>query len=110
LADKAMPLANRLRTVAEHAARQMAKALDGRQSPVLATGGGACNSFLMERLTALCKSRIVIPGDELVHYKEALVFAFLGLLRKRNEINTLSSVTGASRDSSGGSLFAGSGQ
>jgi len=110
LADASIPLANRLYTVGEHAAKQIGKVLDGRPSPILVTGGGALNTYLMERLTAHCKSEITVPSIELVQFKEAVVFAFLGLLRKHNGINTLSSVTGARADSSGGSLFAGSPQ
>jgi anhydro-N-acetylmuramic acid kinase len=48
---------------------------------------------------------VYIPSDEVVKYKEALVMAFIGLLRLRKEVNVLSSVTGASHDSVGGALY-----
>ena len=43
-------------------------------------------------------------SETLVNFKEALIFAFLGLLRLRGEVNCLSSVTGASRDHSSGTI------
>jgi anhydro-N-acetylmuramic acid kinase len=45
---------------------------------------------------------LVIPEKEIVDFKEAIVFAFLGVLRSRNEINCLKSVTGSTQDSSSG--------
>ena len=72
---------------------------------MLITGGGANNKFLVERIQAHTKHQAVVPSDEIIDYKEALVFAFLGLLRSRNEINVLRSVTGAESDSSSGKIF-----
>ena len=46
-----------------------------------------------------------IPSDETVKFKEALVIAFMGVLRMRNEINVLKSVTGASKDSISGAVY-----
>ena len=71
----------------------------------LVTGGGAKNHYLMEFLTKSGNTEIIIPDDNTVDFKEALVFAFLGILKVRGEVNTLKSVTGASRDSSGGKVF-----
>jgi len=48
------------------------------------------------------KASCVIPSEKMISYKEALIFAFLGLLRWMNKTNTLKSVTGAKYDSSGG--------
>jgi anhydro-N-acetylmuramic acid kinase len=45
-----------------------------------------------------------IPNHTIVEYKEALVFALLGLLRNENKINVLSSVTGATQDHSSGRI------
>ena len=72
---------------------------------MLITGGGAKNKYLVERIQAHTKHHVVVPSDDIIDYKEALVFAFLGLLRNRNEINVLKSVTGAESDSSSGKIF-----
>jgi anhydro-N-acetylmuramic acid kinase len=69
---------------------------------ILVTGGGAFNTFLMERIRRKSKAVLVIPDEQLVKFKEALIFAFLGLLRYRHEINCLASVTGAGMDSFSG--------
>ena len=71
---------------------------------MLCTGGGTFNSFLMYRLVEHCGDHveIIVPEDDIVNYKEALVFAFLGVLRVRRDINCLKSVTGARADSCGG--------
>lgn len=93
-----------LHTFTLHAAEQTAKYLqqDGR---VLITGGGAYNSFFIEELKKRSVAEIVIPESQLINFKEALIFAWLGFLRLRNENNALSSVTGARRDSCGGAIF-----
>lgn len=94
-----------LRTFVEHAAIQIGKILAKDKSSVLVTGGGVYNLFLMERIMWYSNSQIVIPGPELVEYKEALIFGFLGVLRLRKEINVLASVTGAEKDHSSGKTF-----
>ena len=95
-----------LHTYAIHVAAQIARSLDGDpSSKVLVTGGGAFNGFLIDRIKTESKNQIFIPSPELVNYKEALIFGFLGILRLREEINVLSSVTGASSDHSSGMIF-----
>lgn len=80
----------------------------GGYGNVLATGGGAYNNFLIESIKKHCPDwKITVPEDTLINYKEALVFALMGVLRVRNEINCLRSVTGASSDCSSG-IIAGS--
>ncbi len=99
---------DKLATVAEHIAQQIAVAISSaaKKGDILITGGGANNGFLISRLKGkLPQNSIVIPSQTLVNFKEALVFAFLGVLKMKNEINTLKSVTGALRDSSGGVVF-----
>lgn len=95
-----------LATYCEHIAIQIASAIPGtRQHRVLVTGGGAFNRFLTERIRHHAIPEMVIPDNLTVNYKEALIFAFLGVLRQRNEINCLKSVTGASADSCGGAIY-----
>lgn len=95
-----------LRTFAEHVAIQISNSLPKKsKSTLLVTGGGAFNSFLMDRIKELSTCKVIIPSQDIINYKEALVFAFLGVLRLRNEINCLESVTGASKNHSSGNIF-----
>lgn len=76
---------------------------DGKGTSLLVTGGGAFNDFLTQEIrNRLPNWTVCIPNSDLVEFKESLVFAFLALKRFRNEINTLASVTGASKDTSSG--------
>ena len=72
---------------------------------LLATGGGTFNQYLMERLAQYLRCKIIIPDRKTVNFKEALIFALLGALRWRGEVNSLKSVTGASHDATGGAIF-----
>ena len=97
---------NALHTFTVHVAMQIAKQLKGDQDrKVLITGGGAFNSFLIEELRKRTAVEIEIPSEDLINFKEALIFGFLGVLRLRSEKNILSSVTGASRDHSSGFIY-----
>ncbi|KEZ94003.1 MULTISPECIES: anhydro-N-acetylmuramic acid kinase [Nonlabens] len=93
-----------LATYTEHVAMQISSVLLP-ESTVLVTGGGAYNSFLIHRISSYSKAEIIIPNKELIEYKEALIFAFLGVLKLRNENNCLASVTGASMDHSSGKIY-----
>jgi len=92
-----------LRTAYEHFAIQISGVLNKiPESRVLVTGGGVFNEFLMDLISQKTTNKLEIPDTMLVRYKEALVFALLGVLRYRKEINCFSSVTGARCDSSTG--------
>ncbi len=93
-----------LHTFIEHVAMQLSKQFESERN-VLITGGGAYNSFLIERLSALSTIKLVIPSKEIIEFKEALVFGLLGVLKLRNEINCLAIVTGANKDHSSGKFF-----
>ncbi|HET8753473.1 MAG TPA: anhydro-N-acetylmuramic acid kinase [Salinimicrobium sp.] len=95
-----------LRTYTIHAATQIAKELDEKpDSQILVTGGGAFNRFLISEIQKRTENALIIPNAKMVNYKEALIFGFLGVLRLRDEINVLKSVTGASKDHSSGKIF-----
>lgn len=93
-----------LRTFTEHVAMQLARNFKIR-SKVLVTGGGAYNDYLLERIKYYKELNLVKPVDELIEYKEALIFGFLGVLRLRDEVNCLKSVTGAIKDHSSGKVY-----
>lgn len=94
---------NILATVTEHAAIQIAEILNQNQlKNVLVTGGGAYNAFLIERLKTKTNTEIVIPDSKIIDFKEALIFAFMGVLRITGENNVLSSATGSFQDHSTG--------
>ena len=93
-----------LRTFTEHIAIQISNTIQKFDS-ALFSGGGVFNSFLINRIRDVSGVRIIVPEKEIIDYKEALIFAFLGLLRLQNKTNCLSSVTGASENHSSGVIF-----
>lgn len=98
---------NLMRTALEHVVFQLAEVINRNAlKSVLVTGGGAKNGFLVSQLRKCTSADIVVPEASLVDFKEAIVFGFLGALKLANEINALSSVTGASSDSVVGILYA----
>ena len=102
---------DKLATVCEHIAIQIAMHINQNNTnhkAVLVTGGGALNQHLTQRLQTHSQVHIHLATAQLTHFKEALIFAFLGLLRWQNSTNTLQSVTGASRNSVGGCIYSAS--
>ncbi len=96
---------DKLRTIYEHIAVQICNSMKSRaKKSVLVTGGGAYNTFLIELIKSMSRHDIIVPESLLVDYKEALIFAFLGVLRMHDYINCLSSVTGSRYDCSGGAI------
>ena len=99
---------DKLNTFCVHIARQVGIAVPGcNGKSLLVSGGGACNTYLISMIRAYTRANVVVPDTLTIHFKEALIFAFLGVLRIRNEVNTLASVTGARTDHSGGSVWNG---
>jgi anhydro-N-acetylmuramic acid kinase len=109
---------DKLRTVYEHIAQQIALTVSGKgegrgggkvgglaEGKMLVTGGGAFNTFLIEFISNQTLSKIIIPTNEIVNFKEALIFALIGVLKYMGEINCLASVTGAKKDHSSGIIF-----
>lgn len=93
-------------TINRHIAGQIA-AVIARQhfKTVLVTGGGAYNNTLIDHIEHISGIAVTIPSQLMIEYKEALVFAFLGVMRLRNESNALSSVTGARMNSINGCIY-----
>lgn len=101
-------LEDKLNTLCHHIAFQVSKSLQLKNtasSKMLVTGGGAKNIFLQQLMRQYCPIQIIIPEEKIVDFKEALIFALLGYLRIAEIPNTLSSVTGAKYNSTGGSVF-----
>lgn len=107
--------ADALRTYTEHIVQQTVYSINrlhsgGRPAQLLVTGGGAFNTFLIQRLQEALQvfsTTVVVPDDTTVLYKEALIMALLGVLRWREENTVLHSVTGATRSSIGGAVWIG---
>ena len=103
-----------LHTCTVHIAHQINKAISEaeikkRESQgkvnILATGGGAHNNFLTECLSQFSPDfEYHLPDKDIIDYKEALIFAFLGVLRYQGLVNVLKSATGATIDSIGGTI------
>ena len=94
-----------LASTTQHIACQISDFITDNLKPgsrLLVTGGGAYHTFLIEKIKDNCGVRLVIPNKKIIEYKEALIFAYLGILKIRGEINVLSTVTGASEESSSG--------
>lgn len=98
-------LPDKLATVTEHIAYQIAACLPSSADNMIVTGGGAFNKFLISRIRSFTKTEVVIPPDDIVNYKEALIFALLGVLRMSSIPNCLPSVTGAAKASAGGAVY-----
>jgi anhydro-N-acetylmuramic acid kinase len=102
---------DKLNTVCEHIAFQISKAINAKNKikpkQLLVTGGGAFNTFLIERIKYHLPPNIelIVPDKNTVSFKEALIFAFLGVLRWRKKVNCLKSVTGAQKDTIGGCIY-----
>jgi len=76
----------------------------GNTQKLLITGGGTWNDFFINQLKHRLKNvALEIPEPEIVNFKEAIIFALLGLLRFHNKTNIYESVTHGF-DHSGGTL------
>lgn len=102
---------NLLNTFCHHIAEKVTDIIKRNKTPgkskVLVTGGGAFNEFLVGLFQEKSTKEIefIVPDAKIVSFKEALIFAFLGTLRWRNEVNSLSSVTGSTKDNCGGAIY-----
>ncbi len=98
-----------LHTLCKHIGLQIKGALNNLtpiSGRMIVTGGGALNNFLIDSIKEACTAvEVVVPDRKTVEFKEALIFAYLGLLRLLNQSNCLRSVTGAERDVIGGAVY-----
>ncbi len=103
--NKIESLENKLRTLIEHTAIEIINVLQSNDiSSVYITGGGAKNKFLVERIRYFFKGEVIVPSEEIIDFKEAIIFAFLGARYLRNESTNVKSVTGASIEVSSGTF------
>ncbi len=93
-------LEDKLRTYYEHLGIIIGNEL--KSGTTFFTGGGVKNSMLMSCIQNNTKTKLMIPSEQMIDFKEAVIFAFLGYLRVNNKINILASATGASSDSCSG--------
>lgn len=94
---------NNLCTVVEHIAYQISTVLnENKLDSVFITGGGVKNKFLINRLSHHYNGEIIVPEQEIIDFKEAIIFGLLGALYLENKPNNVPSVTGASRPVVGG--------
>ena len=98
--------ADALATFTAHIAIQTARSIEAiPEGKMLVTGGGARNLFLVEQIQQHTKHQVIVPDAQTIDYKEALIFALLGLLRLEGHTNVLCSVTGAPSDSCSGKIW-----
>lgn len=100
-----LPITDKLHTFCEHIAIQISKALKSNSGKIICTGGGTYNRFLMQRIKHHTAATVIVPERKLIEFKEALLFAFLGVLRSTGQKNCLKSVTGAISDNIGGCVY-----
>lgn len=99
-----------LKTFIEHITIQIASVVNAHsnyteKNNLMIAGGGAFNQYLIERLKTHTKLNVIIPKKNIINYKEAVVFALLGVLKEEGKINCLGSVTGAKKDHSSGVIY-----
>ncbi len=103
-----------LATLTEHIAQKISDdiLLEGKNAvnnQLLLTGGGTFNTFLIERFKYYLNDKIslVIPNEELIAFKEAIIFGFLGALRLEEQANCHKDITGARINNVGGAVYLG---
>ncbi|MCK9450384.1 MAG: anhydro-N-acetylmuramic acid kinase [Bacteroidales bacterium] len=95
--------ADAARTYAGHSAFQIARSVAHLpRGKVLVTGGGAFHKLMITKLKHFSIHQIEVGSEQLINYKEAMIFAFLGVLKQQGKINIFATYTGALSDSSSG--------
>ncbi len=103
-----IPLEDKLRTCTEHIALRISQSFLSagatQKDRILISGGGAFNTFLVERIQMLSDIPIPLPDRKVIEYKEALAMALMAALFWRKENNCIPSVTGARQAVCSGTL------
>ena len=95
-----------LNTFYEFISDQISSSLNGFNArQILVTGGGAYNSYLIKKIRDKTTGDLVLPDQEIMDFKEALVFGFLAILRAHNIDNVMASCTGARKNSCTGVVY-----
>lgn len=98
-----------LATAADHIAWSIAHGLRTAGAPhglALLSGGGAYNADLIQRIAQYAPEwQWTVAPRDVLEAKEALAFAYLGLLRLRGEPNVLASYAGGPMDGCDGTVF-----
>ena len=96
----------KMATLSQHIANQIVQVIHKYNlQKILITGGGAFNLHLLDLIKKQTNAELIVPDDSIVNFKEALIFAFLGVLRINNQTNVLSSVTGSKHNHIAGALY-----
>lgn len=113
-----LSIAEQLASMAQHIAQQIAKSVQqisqqeqlviNKQASMLLSGGGAFNQYLVQQIRQYCHPlQVTCPDANTINYKEALLMAFMAVLRLQKQVNCLRSVTGATIDTVGGEVHYG---
>lgn len=96
----------KLRTCCEHFARKIAEAIESLPGEsVLVSGGGAFNKFALIQIQSQTSKRLDLPEEQIIQFKESLIFGLLAYLHVFGQNNVMASVTGGLKDHVGGVYF-----
>lgn len=95
--------------LAQQTASDLSTCANGTSGDILASGGGALNDFLIKSIQTSIDEKnlnfkVVKAEDQILHYKEALLMALMGILRLYQLPNVMKEFTGASQDSCNGNI------
>jgi len=96
-----------LHTYVNHIAYQINNTIQKKKSRVLLTGGGAFNAHILKKISYYNKHdhKFIVPNKDIIIFKEAIIFAFLGFLKLLKKKNISKSVTGSNFSSSSGLII-----
>ncbi|NNF34245.1 MAG: hypothetical protein HKN68_09055 [Saprospiraceae bacterium] len=98
------------RFLADTLSKDLKKYLPQGNHKMLITGGGAHNQFLLECISEKVDVEVVVPEDEVIDYKEALLMSYMGHRYLKGQVNVIASATGGDKDIIAGALYKGNGK